>query len=378
MEIEPAADSSPLALADAARRTTEAMQAGAEVIYQGTFFDGRFRGHSDFLERVDGRRSDFGDWAYEVSDTKLARSAKPYFLIQLCFYSELLRAVQGGEPPERIHVVLGSGERETFRLAEFSAYFERVRDRFLAQIEHGAADTYPEPSPTAASATGSRSVTQSACEDDHLSLVANITSLHRARLADAGITKLEELAAHPSRHGHRRPPSRDVREEPLAGRPPARDPPRPSGGRERAAGTRAPHARGEPRPRAPPRTLRGRRLLRPRGRPFLPRGASTTCGGSSPTSPRAPSTSRSGGAATTPRSGRPSSASSTTSSSAESASPTCTSTTTRRTRSPRLRGSRAPRARAKQSSTSSFASRSSSTSTALSAKGFASACPPTA
>src|ERR1700694_2872987 len=32
--------------------TVAAMRAGAEVIYQATFFDGRWRGHADFLLRV--------------------------------------------------------------------------------------------------------------------------------------------------------------------------------------------------------------------------------------------------------------------------------------------------------------------------------------
>ncbi|MGH9025369.1 MAG: ImmA/IrrE family metallo-endopeptidase, partial [Acidimicrobiia bacterium] len=87
----------------AASATEEAMRNGADVIYQGTFFRDGLRGHADFLFRID-RPSDLGNWSYEVADTKLARRAKPYFILQLCFYSELLHAVQGGEPPERIHM----------------------------------------------------------------------------------------------------------------------------------------------------------------------------------------------------------------------------------------------------------------------------------
>ena len=71
------------------------MRAGAEVIYQGVLFDGvRWRGHSDFLHRVE-RPSVLGSFSYEVADTKLARRVKPYFLLQLCFYSELVEAIQG-------------------------------------------------------------------------------------------------------------------------------------------------------------------------------------------------------------------------------------------------------------------------------------------
>src|ERR1700693_4913933 len=55
--------------------TIAAMQAGANIIYQGTFFDGRWRCHPDFLIRVD-RPSQLGDYSYEVADAKLARKGR--------------------------------------------------------------------------------------------------------------------------------------------------------------------------------------------------------------------------------------------------------------------------------------------------------------
>ena len=53
------------------------MRAAPTSIYQATFFDGRWRGHADFLLRVDRREPQrLGDWHYEVADTKLARHVK--------------------------------------------------------------------------------------------------------------------------------------------------------------------------------------------------------------------------------------------------------------------------------------------------------------
>src|SRR5205823_5242836 len=46
--------------------TVAAMRDGAHIIYQGTFFDGRWRCHPDFLIRVD-RPSKLGDYSYEVA-----------------------------------------------------------------------------------------------------------------------------------------------------------------------------------------------------------------------------------------------------------------------------------------------------------------------
>lgn len=85
------------------------------MIYQGVLFDGaRWRGYSDFLHRVE-RPSGLGSFSYEVADTKLTRRVKPYFLLQLCFYSELVEAIQGVQPA-RMHVVLGTRESQAFRV----------------------------------------------------------------------------------------------------------------------------------------------------------------------------------------------------------------------------------------------------------------------
>ncbi len=46
--------------------------------------------------------------------------------------------------PERMHVVLGNRERETLRVADFLAYYHRVRERFVSTVEAGI-DVYPLP-----------------------------------------------------------------------------------------------------------------------------------------------------------------------------------------------------------------------------------------
>ena len=71
------------------RRRSTAMRRGVDVIYQATFFDGRWRGHADFLLRVE-RPSDLGV-DYEVADTKLARSVKAGAILQVCVYADRLR-----------------------------------------------------------------------------------------------------------------------------------------------------------------------------------------------------------------------------------------------------------------------------------------------
>src|SRR3979411_1546454 len=95
-------------------QTVTAMQAGADIIYQGTFFDGRWRCHPDFLIRVD-RPSKLGAYSYQVADAKLARKAKAAAVLQCCPYAEQVAAIQGVEP-EQITLILGDGTEEELRL----------------------------------------------------------------------------------------------------------------------------------------------------------------------------------------------------------------------------------------------------------------------
>ena len=178
----------------AAQQTVEAMQAGAEVIYQGVLFDGvRWRGHSDFLRRVE-RPSELGAFSYEVADTKLARRVKPYFLLQLCFYSELVEAIQG-VAPERMHVVLGSRDTQSFRVAEFAAYYRSVKHGFESVVDAGLSSTYPEPVEHCALCRWEEHCVAQRESDDHLSLVARIQRSQRTRLVEQGVTTVTQLAA---------------------------------------------------------------------------------------------------------------------------------------------------------------------------------------
>ena len=110
------------------------MARGADVIYQATFFDGTFRGHADFLLRVDAadRPSRCGPYHYEVADTKLARHVKASAVLQICSYVDQLERIQGVRP-EWLHVALGGSARtvERLRVDDYMAYYRSARDRFL-------------------------------------------------------------------------------------------------------------------------------------------------------------------------------------------------------------------------------------------------------
>jgi predicted RecB family nuclease len=185
--------------AAAAAATEEAVHEGADVIYQACFVDDGWRGFADFLLRQP-------DGTYEVVDTKLARHPKPYHVLQLCFYSEQVGRLQGLEPA-RMHLALGSGYTETYRPADFAAYYRRVRSRFLDFVGSGPPT---EPYPVAhCGLCGFKPLCDAHWDRvDHLVRVARIRRDQIARLGEAGITTLEGLGlADPEFRVPQMPPS---------------------------------------------------------------------------------------------------------------------------------------------------------------------------
>ena len=156
----------------------------ADVIYQPYLSDGTWRGFADFLERIP-------DGSYEAVDTKLARSAKPAHVLQLCFYSEQLGRIQW-RLPEHFHVELGIGERETFRTADHMAHFRRSRERFLEALAMSP-ETYPWPCDHCGLCDFRHLCKQQLRDDDNLVLVAGLRRSQADHLAEHGIPTLAAL-----------------------------------------------------------------------------------------------------------------------------------------------------------------------------------------
>src|SRR5256885_2958748 len=175
----------------AARQTAEAMRAGAEIISQATFVDGRWRGRADFLLKIE-RATRLGAWGYEALDAKLAGAEKPTYVLQLSFYSDGIAAIQG-VAPERMHVLLGIGEQRALRYDDFAAYYRRVRARFEAAI---AAPQATEPYRVDhCSLCHLRGVCAARWDAaDHLVHVASVRRDQVTRLRDAGLPTLTALA----------------------------------------------------------------------------------------------------------------------------------------------------------------------------------------
>lgn len=176
--------------AGAREQTLSAIGAKVPIIYQAALEGGQFSGFADFLMLHDSGR-------YQVWDTKLARSPKPYYAIQLCCYSEMLAEGTGAPMPEKFGIILGTKERLEFRVEDFIHYYRHLKASFLALQDGftGNVIDRPEPLPRADHGRWTSHAEKFFNEQDHLVLVAGISVGQIKKLKRAGITTVEDLAA---------------------------------------------------------------------------------------------------------------------------------------------------------------------------------------
>ncbi|GAA0727066.1 TM0106 family RecB-like putative nuclease [Sphingomonas japonica] len=178
-----------------AERTRAALRDGADVIYQGAFLDMPWLGYSDFLLKVD-RPSRLGDHAYEVADTKLARSAKPKHILQMCVYCDILEREQG-VAPETMHVVLGDGTVASVRVDAVLHYFRFAQQRFLGFAGAAVGVSAGTPCGHCLFCRWAEACKAEWDAASHLSLVAGMTRGQADALRAAGVPDLIALAAMP-------------------------------------------------------------------------------------------------------------------------------------------------------------------------------------
>ena len=179
-----------------AAATSDAMRTGVDLIYQGALVSRPWHGYSDFLLRVD-TPSALGAYSYEVADTKLARTAKPKHVLQLCLYSRLVGLVQE-LMPSTAHVVLGDGSTFSFRLEDYVHYCDAACERFLTFVGANERATTPEPCAHCDTCRWSDRCTAHWEHTDDLTLVARMSRTLARKLRADGVATLTQLARLPT------------------------------------------------------------------------------------------------------------------------------------------------------------------------------------
>jgi len=176
-------------LVPAASTTESALRDGADVLFQATFFDGRFVGFADFIMRT-------AEHTYEIYDTKLARHEKITALLQLAAYGDQLTRL-GIPVSDNVHLLLGDGRTSTHRLRDILPVYRRRRARLERLVDERVAETTPtawgDPRYTACGRCAHCS--EQVVEHRDVLLVAGIKLTQRKRLAESGVRSIDELAA---------------------------------------------------------------------------------------------------------------------------------------------------------------------------------------
>jgi uncharacterized protein len=204
LEVAPARRMSRDELTDAHARTLAAMEQGADVVYQASFFDGRFHGRADFLLRDPlGEMVHAGGPGavvprYAVHDSKLARRTKVRALLQLAAYADQLMGARI-DPTDEVHLVLGTGETTSHRLADLLPVFRKRRSRLLDLLATHVADDAPvswadERYLACGRLRDCPDCADAAARRRDVLLVGGVYGAQRARLSAAGISTIDALA----------------------------------------------------------------------------------------------------------------------------------------------------------------------------------------
>ncbi len=183
---------------DSEADTLEAIRQRRPVIYQAKLSTDGFAGYADFmiLDEESGE--------YQIWDTKLARSPKPYYAIQLCSYSEMYAAMTGEPVPAKFGIILGPDEHGTrgraeFRVEDFIHFYRHLKNGFLEMQAAFVPDLElrPVPDPRADHGRWQSHADRYLDERDHLFRVAGISAGQIKKLNENGITTLAQLAESP-------------------------------------------------------------------------------------------------------------------------------------------------------------------------------------
>lgn len=173
--------------------TLAAVAAGADVVFQAGFFDGRFTGWADFLVR-EGRHT--GDRPrYAVVDTKLARHERPTALLQVTGYADQLLAA-GVPVTDEVHLVLGDHVTTSHRLRDLLPVYRERRRRLEDLLDRHRDDDGPVRwGDDRIRACGRCDVCAPELERRRdVLLVAGVRTNQATRLRAAGVRTIEDLA----------------------------------------------------------------------------------------------------------------------------------------------------------------------------------------
>ena len=173
--------------------TLRAMEKGYELIYHAYLIDGELRGEADFLIKC-STPSKFGDYSYEVYDTKITRNLRPRHLTQITAYSDMVGKIQK-ILPDKMYLIDGSDEAHSFKTIEYIDLFNHGKKEFLKFLSNvNKEKIYPEKC-SYCNLCDWRDVCDKIWEDDnYVNLVAGSNKSQIEKLKKNKVKTVEQLA----------------------------------------------------------------------------------------------------------------------------------------------------------------------------------------
>jgi len=172
--------------------TCEAIESGADYIYQAYLENERLAGYPDFLEKVP-ETSTLGEYSYAILDTKLANRPTPANAVQLIHYSEIVKEFQGGELA-KLEIVHGDGNRTLIEKQNYLDYYNELLNEYETFI-NGKEKTEPFPITHCKHCRYQSHCKSYWQENDHLAGVKNIKLGQVSSLNEGAIASISALSS---------------------------------------------------------------------------------------------------------------------------------------------------------------------------------------
>ena len=174
-------------------KTIQAMKEGWEVIHGGYLKRDNWRGEFDFLIINKDLKSKFGDYSYEVIDTKNSNKPKPDHIIQLGMYTYMLEETQG-VLPKRFTIVLKDMVREDVQVNQVNEFFKTHRINYETFVKNGIDKTKPEKCSFCQICSWKEECEKIWIKEDNLNQIGGLTKIHLKKLLELKIDSASKLS----------------------------------------------------------------------------------------------------------------------------------------------------------------------------------------
>ena len=133
-------------------------------------------------------KSKFGDYSYEVIDTKNSNKPKPDHIIQLGMYTYMLEETQG-VLPKRFKIALKNMVEEDVQVNQVNEFFKTHRENYELFVEKSIDKTQPEKCSHCQICSWKEECEKIWIKEDNLNQIGGLTKIHLKKLLELAVSK---------------------------------------------------------------------------------------------------------------------------------------------------------------------------------------------